>query len=76
MNLFISYKMELYQYIDNINPKDYLSLVEKKANEQDKWSWEVILDDINDNIIDTDCIFNFKKQINESIKKLDLYEKI
>lgn len=75
MNLFISYKMELYQYIDIINPKDYLALVEKKANEQDKWSWEVILDDINDNIIDTDCIFNFKKQINESIKKLDLYEK-
>lgn len=67
--------MELYKYIDIINPKLYLTSIEKKSIKNDKWSWEILLDELNNNIIENENILKFKKHINKNIKMLDLYYK-
>lgn len=67
--------MELYKYINIINPKIYLGYIEKKANKENKWSWEILLEDMDNNVIENDYIFEFKNNINKSIKKMDIYIK-
>lgn len=65
-------KIELYEYIDLSNYTSYLNKIEKKAEKNDQFSFKVLLDDFDKNIIYNDDMLKFKKDIN---KKLDQMEK-
>lgn len=66
------YKKELYKHIDLNNYIYYFNNVEKIAQKSNQFSFKILLNDLNKNVIDNDNIIKFKNKIN---KKLDKMEK-
>lgn len=66
-------KMELYEYIDLSNYTSYFNKIEKTAEKNKQFSFKVLLDDFDKNIIYNNDILRFKKDINKNLDQMEKY---
>lgn len=66
-------KIQLYEYIDIIDPSSKLQQIEKRGEKEDKYSWEVFVEEIREKVIHSEYIDDFINKVNENIKFSRLY---
>lgn len=66
-------KKELYKYIDLNDCSLYMKKIEKIAEKNGDFSIRILLNDLEQNVIFSDNIFNFKKDIIKNLNKMEKY---
>lgn len=66
-------KKELYKYIDLNNCSLYMNKIEKIAEKKDEFSFRVLLNDFDQNVICNDNILKFKKDIIKNLNQMEKY---
>lgn len=66
-------KIQLYEYIDIIDPSSKLQQIEKRGEKEDKYSWEIFVEEIREKVIHNEYIEDFINKVNENIKFSKIY---
>lgn len=66
-------KVPFYKYIDILDPTDKLGEIERKGKKENKYSWSILVEEINKKVIPNVFINGFISKINENIKFSDFY---
>lgn len=66
-------KIQLYEYIDIIDPSSKLQQIEKRGEKEDKYSWEILVEEIREKVIHNEYIEEFINKVNENINFSKLY---
>lgn len=68
-------KIHFYEYIDIIDPRNKLSELERKGKRENKYSWNILVDEIKNKVIINNHIEDFIEKVNKNILFSEIYYK-
>lgn len=66
-------RIPLYKYMDLVDPTNKLYQIEKKGKKEDIYSWKILIDELNENVIMNKNIKDFIEKINKNVSFSNIY---